>query len=551
MIMTARHPAAVGRTSGRTARALLATLLLTALSACDAPADRPPIGGTVVVAYAGAPRAANPLVVSDRYSSDMNRFLLFLPLLRFDRELALASGLARSWELEGDTAAVLELHQDVRWSDGRSTTAADVVFTFQRALDPETGYPNRGQLGHIRNVEAVDDYTVRLRFEPVREPLASLPLLPVMPRHVLDTVPAGALASSPFNLRPVTNGPFRVREARPGDRWVFQADSAFPAGLGGRPHIDRLVWRAIPEAGAVAVELRAGDVDVVAGVRSELFDQLGSTDRFRAIERPTLDYTTAAWNGRRPPLDDPRVRRAIGLAIDRRQILDGLRGGHGTVANGPVPAGHWANAASVTPLPHDVERARALLEESGFRDRDGDGIAENASGEELHFTLLLPAESDFNRDLAQVIQADLREAGIALDLRQLEFGTIVATITAADRDFDGVLLGLTADPRLDLRSLFHSESMEGPFQLAGYSDPTADSLLDALETADRERARELWTELQRVLAEDQPWTFLHGGTELILARARVHGIEPSLAGLLDSITEWWVEPREEPPASGS
>lgn len=528
-------------------KTILAVLLLATFAGCDAPGESPPIGGTVVLAYPGAPRAANPLIVSDRYSDEMNRFLLFLPLLRFDRELELAPGLARSWEVEGDTAAVFELHRDVPWSDGRATTAEDVVFTFRRALDPETGYPNRGQIAHIRGVEAVDSHTVRLSFEPVREPLASIPLLAVLPRHALDTVPAGGLQASPFNLRPVTNGPFRVREARPGDRWVFQADTAFPGHLGGRARIDRLVWRAVPEAGATAMELRAGEVDVAVGVRAELFDQLGSRDRYQAIERPTLEYMFVAWNGRRPPLDDPRVRRALGLAIDRRQILDALRGGHGTLANGPVPVGHPDHAGSVAPLPHDVERARALLEEAGFRDRDGDGVAESADGEELRFTLLLPAESDFNRDLAQVIQADLRDAGVALELRQLEFGTILATITGPDRDFDGVQLALTADRRLDLRSFFHSDAMDGPYQLAGYSNPAVDSLLDALETADRERARDLWAELQRVLAEDQPWTFLHCCTELILARDRVHGIEAGLPGLLDSVTEWWVEPREESP----
>lgn len=508
----------------------LATLVLAAgaLLACDR-AEGPPVGGTVVVAYAGAPRAANPLIATDVYSDAMNRFLLFLPLLRFDSGLELTPGLARSWSMDGDTAAVLALHRSARWSDGEPTTADDVVFTLRRALEPETGYANRAQLEHVRGVEAVDPYTVRIRFDPVREPLAALATLPIVPEHALESVAGEELQSSSFNLRPVTNGPFRVAEARPGERWEFAADTAFPAELGGRPHVDRLVWRAIPESSAMAVELQAGEVDVAVGLRADAYDRLAGAEGYQGIERPTLEYTTVAWNGRRPPLDDPRVRRALALAVDRRQILDGLRGGHGTLANGPVPTAHWANARSVEPTPHDPERARSLLEESGWEDRT--------------LTLLLPSGSDFNRDLAQVLQANLREAGVRLELRPMEFASLVQTITSPERDFDGVLLGLNADPRLDLRSLFHSEAMDGPFQLAGYSSPRVDSLLDAIETADREEARELWADVQRVLAEDQPWMYLHGGSELIVARSRVNGIDAGLPGLLQSVTEWWVEPR--------
>lgn len=523
--------------------AAAAVVATAAVAGCEGSTDSR-TGGTAVVAYAGAPRAANPLITSDDYSDAMNRFLLFLPLLRFDDELQLTPGLARSWSMEGDSAAVFELHRVARWSDGRPTTAEDVAFTLARALDPETGYPNRAQIGHIRDVEAVDSYTVRLRFDRVREPLAMLASLAIVPRHALDTVPAEALPSAAFNLRPVTNGPFRLVEARPGDRWVFAADTLFPEELGGRPRLDRLVWRAIPESAAMAAELQAGEVDVAVGVRADVYDRVSERDGYQGIERPTLEYTAVAWNGRRPPLDDPRVRRALALATDRRQILEGLRGGHGALANGPVPTAHWANASSVEPPPHDVDRARALLAERGFRDRDGDGIVEDSAGSELQLTLLLPAGSDFNRDVAQVLQAGLREVGARLELRQQEFASLIQVITGPDRDFDGVLLGLNADPRLDLRGLFHSEAMDGPFQLAGYSNPAVDSLLDAIDATEQEQARELWDEVQRILAEDQPWLYLHGGSELILARSHVNGIDAGLPGLLQNVASWWLEPQQ-------
>lgn len=520
--------------------ALLAALLLAGAACTEAGDGGPRTGGTAVVVYAGGPTAANPLIAVDAYSHAMNTWLLFLPLLKAEPDLAAEPALAESVESEGDSLVVLRLRRDVVWSDSTATTAYDAAFTLERALDPATGFPNAEQLSHVRAVEAVDSFTLRLRLDPVREPLLALTTLPVLPRHVLDTVPAAALRTTSFNLRPVTNGPFRVVEARPGDRWVFAANEDHPEGLGGRPRLDRLVWRVIPESAAQLAELRAGEADVVVGVRAEAFDdpELSGVER---IEAPTLEYAGVAWNARRGALRDPRVRRALGLAIDRPGILASLRGGHGTLAAGPVPPAHWAHAPSVEPLPYDTAAARRALAEAGYMDRDRDGTVEGPAGEPLRLTLLYPAESDFNRDVAQVMQENLRRIGVELRLRALEGATLFGTITAPERDYDAVLLGLTADPRLDLRGLFHSALLENPYQVAGYESPAADSLLDRIDaTVGREAAAPLWAALQERLRDEQPWTFLYFTTELILVRDRLEGVEADVRGVLPSAPRWWL-----------
>jgi peptide/nickel transport system substrate-binding protein len=502
------------------------------LTSAGCPGDRAPRqGGTAVVVYAGSPRMANPLLAADAYSAEMSRYLLFLPLLEHGPRLELEPRLAESWALEGDTAAVFRLHRGVFWTDGVETNAHDVVFTLERALDAETGYPNRAALDHVEEVVAVDSFTVRVRFRPVRDPIDPVALLPILPRHALVTLPAGELAHAPFNTRPVTNGPFRLAEARPGDRWVFAANEAFPQALGGRPRLDRLVWREVAESASQIAELVAGETDVVVGARPEALGRVSRGQGIRPLERPTLSYVTVAWNGRRPPLNDARVRRALTHAMDRSVIVEALRGGHGRVAAGPVPPGHWAASSSIEPLPYDPDAARSLLEEAGY-----------GPASPLRLTLLLPAGSDFNRDLAQVIQSDLGRVGVRVELRTLEFATLVQTVTGPRRDFDAVLLALDADPRLDLRSLFHSDALDGPFQVAGYSNPELDSVLTGLETrTDRRAALPLWERAQELVAHDQPWTFLYYLTDLVLVRDRLHGVEADLRGVLHSAARWWVE----------
>ncbi|MEJ2187325.1 MAG: ABC transporter substrate-binding protein [Gemmatimonadota bacterium] len=485
---------------------------------------------------------ANPLVAADVYSQEMNRSLLFLPLLRFGADLSLEPDLAESWAEEGDTAAVFHLRRDVRWQDGRLVTASDAVFTIQRAMDPATAYPNAGQIKHWRAVQRVDSFTVHLSFDPVREPLAALPLLPVLPRHVLDTIPPAAMARAAFNTHPVGDGPFRLVEVHRNDRWIFAANDSFPAGLGGRPHLDRLIWRIIPESTSQLAALEAGEVDMVMGVRPDDYARYADTLGLRGLERPTFRYSFIAWNGRRPPLDLVPVRRALSMAIDRAQILRALRHGYGTLAAGPVPPAHWA-ADTISPLPYDTAQADRLLEQAGYRTRNAGGIRQSFDGTPLRLTLLLPAGSDFNRDLAQVVQSDLRKVGVDLQLEPLEFSTLIQTITGPDRNFDAVLLALDADVRLDLRSLFHSASLKGPFQLAGYSNPALDSLLDSIDTVlDRTASQPLWSRAQRILARDQPWSFLYFFSDLMLARDRLHGVRADLRGVLFSAPQWWVEP---------
>jgi peptide/nickel transport system substrate-binding protein len=516
-----------------------------ALSGCGDEQPVRPRGGTAVVVYAGAPASANPLVSTDTYSEELNRFLLYLPLFGLGPALELEPRLAESWRMEGDTAIVIRLRRGIQWSDGTPTSAHDVTFTLDRAADPATGSPHAPLLEHIGTPAVLDSFTVRLPLRPSREPLMPLALLPILPRHVLDTVPAKRLRTADFNRAPVTNGPFQVL-ARQTDRWSLRGNDSFPASLGGPPHLDRLVWRAIPESDAQLAELQAGEAHLVSGVRADAFARVGALEEIRAVERPTLSYTAIAWNARRPPLDDARVRRALTMAIDRGQIVRALRGGYGAVADGPVPPGHWAYDGSADPLPYDPAAARRLLDAAGLKDRDGDGKREQADGGAFRIRLLLPAGSDFNRDLAQVVQSDLAEVGIELSLRPQEFTTLVETITGPARNYDAVLIGLDADPRLDLRGLYHSEERDSPFQLAGYADPAMDSILDRIErTTDRDEGGALFGRAQEILRRDQPWTYLYFASNLILLRDELRGVEADLRGLMHSAPEWWLDAGED------
>jgi len=501
----------------------------------------PVSGGTVVIAGANDLDLANGLVSQERYTQELTRFALFLPLVTYDSVLEFEPALARTWTMTGDTGVVFELRDDIRWHDGVRTTAADVAFTFERIRDPATGFPQAEAFQHWTGVVIEDSLRVRFRWTPHADPLAGLPFAPIMPRHLLDTVPAAAMRNAEFNHRPVGNGPFRFVEYVPNDRWVFEANADFASSMGGRPYIDRLVWRVIPDNTAQVTELQTGNADIVLNARPETYTQLAARPGLQTFEREARQYAFIGWNGRRAPFGDARVRRALTMAIDRQRLLDGLRDGRGRVSVGPVGRFHWAYVDTLAPLPWDTGGARTLLAEAGIRDANGDGTLDLPDGRPFTFTLKLPADNALNRDMADLIAADLRALGIQAEPQPLEFGTLVGQITSPARDFDAVLMGWESDFRLSLRGLFHSAELGGPFQLAGYRNAEVDRLIDEVATkVDRATARPAIERLQRILRDDQPWTFLYAWDDLYVASGRLRGVEMDIRGAFVNLPRWWV-----------
>jgi peptide/nickel transport system substrate-binding protein len=525
----------------------IALTFLFALSACrEAPTPSstgaaPDTGGIAVVALTQNIDFANGLLSAEIYSQEINSTALFLPLLRYDEKLQLAPMLARSWQMSGDTSVVLQLRNDVHWHDGVKTSAYDVEFTYRYGSNPDTGYPNADYWVGWNGVQVLDSFTVRFSFTPQPEPLANLPWIPVMPRHLLEQIKPAELRNAPFNQKPVGNGPFRFVEYVPNDRWVFEANRDYPADLGGRPLLNRLVFRVIPDQTAQESELLTGNVDFITSVRPERVAELAAKPGVYRLEKPGRQFAFIAWNTKRPPLDDARVRRALTMAIDRERMVQVVARGIGQVAAGPVPPFHWSYDSTIQPLPHSVDSARALLAAAGIRDRNGDGIAELPNGKQFREELKIGSNNQLNSDIGELIRSDLAAAGVRIVTRPTEFNTMVGDITSPERKFDAFLLAWQTDFRLVLHDMFHSRAINNPFQFASYRNAVVDTLLDKLEsTTSREVATPLWRRLQTVMRDEQPWTFLYYYSTVYAARERLQGVDMDIRGAFVNLPKWYV-----------
>src|SRR3954470_10971681 len=214
------------------ARPFSLSVLALALVACGSSADRR--GATVLFASGADLQSINPLLTVHPLARQVQRYILLTTLARYDSTLTPQPYLARGWEWSPDhTRLTFHLEPAVHWHDGRPTTARDVAWTLEAARDPVTGYPRTNELAALESTRAFDDSTVVLKF---RSPQTGFPDLltdlAILPAHLLETIPHASLRQAPWNSAPIGNGPFRFVSHEPNRRWVFAADSSFPAALG-------------------------------------------------------------------------------------------------------------------------------------------------------------------------------------------------------------------------------------------------------------------------------------------------------------------------------
>lgn len=496
----------------------------------------PPVqGGTAVVSKVSDFDSFNQFVSTDYDSGQVLRYMLFMPLVRLNAEMEYEPYLAESFEESEDGRTLtFRIREGVTWHDGAPVTADDVVWSMEMYMDPDMAYANLQYFQFVDAVEKVDDRTVAVHFNaPHSDALADFLEWEAMPRHLLQDVSAADMRTAPFNRNPVGNGPFRFVSWTANQQAVFEANPDFVLG---RPHLDRVVFRVIPEQTAELTELLTGRVDMIRAVQPSESQRVEASRGVRLITYPSRSYTFLAWNTEDPLFEDARVRRALTLAIDRQRIVDALLFGYGTVAVTDVLPFQWQFDEALDPWEFDAEQARALLEEAGWSDGDGDGVVEK-DGRPFRFVLETNQGNDLREDIIVIAQSNLREIGVDAQPRLSEWNSMTDRLKRGE--FQAVVSGWAVDFKFDPSETLGCSG--GVYNYPSYCNPRADSLVvQALTTLEHDEAEPLWREYQAIIHEDQPYTFLYYLNERLGVSDRLQGVVGDARGHLVSIQDWWL-----------
>lgn len=463
----------------------------------------------VVVAILSGPNNLDPRVGTDESSQRVSQ-LVFSYLLTLDENLRVAPALAERLDNPDPLTYIAHLRRGVRFHDGHELTSKDVVYTFTSLMAPDFISPVKGAYRIVEAVTGLDDYTVRFR---LKEPFGSFPV-----QLVLPIVPDGA--GSELRSFPIGTGPYRFVRHDVDDRIVLAAFEGYYDGLPLNPGI---VMKVIPDDTMRGLELRKGTVDLVINdIAPDIAHQLEEDQQLQVVTGPGTDYQYIGFNMRDPVLGDRRVRHAIAHAIDRDAIVKHLRRGLAEVATGLLPPVSWAYEPNVRVFTKNHARAMQLLDEAGHRDPDGDGPLPR-----LTLSLKI-STNEFIRLQATVIQQDLRQVGIDVDVRSYEFATLYADVLKGN--FQMFTLqwvgGAVADPDI-LRRVFHSNQMPPTgFNRCFYSNPEVDRLLDAAARAgDEARRKPLYGEVQRLVADDQPYVSIWTKRNVAVLQRGIDGLK--------------------------
>ncbi len=420
------------------------------------------------------------------------------------------------------------LRKGVRFHDGHGFDAGDVKFTFESIMSPKNLSPRTSDFEPIKNVEIIDSHTVRVVYKRLFSPAINAWTMGILPEHLLNAEAmkkemdarglsdaarkAFGMRDSQFNRHPKGSGRYRFVEwqsdefihlTRNEDYWEGPAE------------YQDFYMRIIPDLLTQEMEFRAGAVDYY-GAQPHQVARYKEDTQYQSFSSLGFGYTYVGYNNRRPLFADPEVRRALGMAINVGDFLKYLLYGEGERITGPYPKNtQWYDHA-IEPLPYDPEGARELLEAKGWH-LNADGWLEK-DGKIFEFNLITNSGNPIRKNVMTIAQNAWKKIGVKCNTQYFEWAVFLKDFVNTG-DFDAVVLGWSMGIDPDLYQLWHS-SQAGPQQLnfIGYNNPVADDLIVRIrQEYNFEVQRDLAHQLHRLIAEEQPYTFLYAplGTRVL------------------------------------
>ena len=473
----------------------------------------------VIIGLEGSPTTLDPRYTTDAYGSRILP-LMYNGLLTTDRQGNIVADLARGWEIVNNRTYRFTLRPGVRFSDGSPCTAHDVKATIDYMRTADNGCPAYGSFSIIDAIETPDPMTIVFR---LKKPFASF--LYALTSYI---VPASCCRrekqEKPLDI-PGT-GPFRLLEFSRGHRIILAANPHYHLAP---PFLKRICFKIITNDTTRIMALKKGTIDLVQNAIPPYALKFFQRDSdLRVVSRRGNSYKYLGYNLKDPLVGNLAVRRAISLAIDRRQIIRYILKGEARPAKGVLPPEHWAGDPELKPTPFDPEKAARLLDQAGFPPKNPDGI---------RFSLSYKTSTNQESfEIAQIIKKQLARIGIRVDILRFEWGTFFADIKKGNFQLYSLKWIGIQDPDI-FYYLFHSSSIPPRGANRGrFCNPEVDRLLEESRTVvDREKRRQLYIKIQRMVADQEVYTGLWYRNDVVVMKRKLEGFEIYPGGAYTSL----------------
>ncbi|TXH67575.1 MAG: ABC transporter substrate-binding protein [Thiothrix sp.] len=490
-------------------------------------------------------KTLTPLVSTDAYASQVQYYVQESLVNRNPDTMEWEGLIAKSWQISPDGLTItFQMRDDVTFSDGVPLTAKDVVFSYKFLMNEAIAAPAaRSVYGQITSVEAKGDYEVVFKFkEPYFQSFGLAGGLSIMPAHFYEPYMQKPQEFNQSKGLLLGSGPYRLADPT---NWTPDQGSVelvrnerYWGDV--QPSFNRMLWKVIQNESARLTTYRNGEIDSYEAKPSEYAklkaDQqiIDKSQNFEYMP-PVVGYGYIAWNqqkdGKPTRFADKRVRQAMTYLTDMQRIVKDIYLDHAEQAISPFNPRSQQHDPSLQPWVFNLEKAQALLKEAGFADKNGDGILEDAEGKPFEFKMIY-FQGNKNRERTVLFLKDIyARAGIKLEPSPQEFPVMQEALKK--RNFDSITMGWSSGIETDIYQMFHSSQMKDDGDnFISYNSPELDKLIDeARRTVDEPKRMALWQQAERIMYEDQPYTFLIREQSLLFVDKRIQNLQMSKLGL--------------------
>lgn len=500
----------------------------------SAAALAPRKGGSVIEGWSTDIKTFNSILSQDVYSNMMIN-LVNDPLLFVNSKGLLEPGLATSVPTGGSdgNTYTFKLHSGVKWSDGTPLTSDDVLFTYNLIFAPEysaVASPRRGDFTlHVDSISAPDPQTFVIHTKSTYAPLLySHGAYPIMPKHVLGSIPAAQINTMSYNSAPtVTNGQFKFVSWQQGAQSTLARNENYWRGA---PYLDNYVFKVLPSAVAIGNALKTGEVNVGAQLDPSSLSSLETVQGLNIANfvTPSFEFLALNQNPQKPAgaiLQDVKVRQALYYAINRPAMIKSILFGEGSNATGVEPPTSWAYDPNAKPqYAYNPAKANQILDAAGWT-KGSDGMR-SKNGTPLAFTLHYPSGVLTLTNISQVVQQNWKAIGVNMTPVAIQFTQLVTELTDT-RDYDIILVGFnfTNDP--DQSQLFSSSGTAvGGFNGMDFTNSEIDKLLnEGTQTLNKQKRIEIYKQYQNLMQELVPIHLLYFSKQAYGTLSSVHGMQ--------------------------
>ena len=479
-------------------------------------------GGDLVLAVLSDASSLDPAGSNDVPSSVVQANI-YETLVNRDEDNTIIEGLATKWIPIDDSTYEFTLREDVKFHDGEIFNADAVKANLERILDAKVASPRYFLFEMISDIEVIDEHTVRITteypFAPLLAHLSHNGGSMASPKSIEADYAAmedGDDPGSVISNEPVGTGFFKFESWKPGEEIKLVKNDDY---WGDKVHLDSVAFRVIPESPTRNADLERGFVHITEPVQPIEVQGINDGDFGSVLQKPSSSLSYIGFNTEKEPFNNPKVRQAISMMVDKDEMISGVYEGFGIPAIGPLAPGIFGFNEDTKPLSYNVEEAKKLMKEAGLEDGFKTSVWTN--------------DNPQRADMAVILQDSLKELNIDVKIEQMEFGTYLEKTAQGEHDM--FILGWsnpTGDADYGMYALFHSSQKGDPGNRSFYENTDVDKLLEeGRREADPDARLKIYTEAQEHLIEDAPMIYIHHQEYLVGLSDEIEGFSIDTSGI--------------------